>query len=474
LLALVTLAALLWFAFSRHGRRRQWATSIMGSVVAGALVAALKLAPWQPFPLAPLTQLTESTVVASSEYTYRASDADSKLSSRAVALEQVKRLLLEKVATYVQSILNDKRDVLVDGKSVSLQTLQGQDLKKIAAWATETKVLAERWDGQEYWLKAEIRAEPEATRRRLAQLVSNGGGEPRDFAAGGKRVDSALAAAAMLRNQMDRQTTQMSQLRATVEELRRHPAGDDSLRRVVAELARRTAAAAKMVERYTAATSTLSAKEFVDRGIAASGRKDFQEAMRQFDEALRIDPQYALAYEERGNAKYWLDDSRGAIADYDDAVRLDPKFVNTYVNRGRVKGLLGDHRGALADLNDALRLDPKKGDVYFDRGVAKHMLGDSRGAIADFDDALRLDPENQGAYNNRGLDKRSLGDINSALADFNDALRLDPKDAGAYYNRGLAKGDLGDRAGSVADFKRAAGLGDASAQQWLKSQGLSR
>src|SRR5437773_2558586 len=78
------------------------------------------------------------------EYRYRASDADSKLSARAIALQEVKALLLEEVATYVQStVLKDTREVLVDGRSVSLQTLQGQNLRTVAAGITETKVLKE-------------------------------------------------------------------------------------------------------------------------------------------------------------------------------------------------------------------------------------------------------------------------------------------------------------------------------------------
>ena len=106
------------------------------------------------------------------EYTHRASDADSKITARAIALDQAKRLLLEEVATYVQSsILVDTREVLIDGKSVSLQKLQGQNMTTLAAGFTQAKVLDERWDGKEYWLQVEIRVDPEATRQQLARLA---------------------------------------------------------------------------------------------------------------------------------------------------------------------------------------------------------------------------------------------------------------------------------------------------------------
>lgn len=155
------------------------------------------------------------------EHTYRASDADSKISSRATALEQVKRLLLEEVATYVQSTsLRNTREVLGDGKNGSVESLQGIDVKTITAGIAETKVLEERWNGTEYWLRAEIRIDPEETRRRLAQLVTEGKDSLRERAATG-RADSALATTETLRAQLDRQAAEIAELRVSIAELLR-------------------------------------------------------------------------------------------------------------------------------------------------------------------------------------------------------------------------------------------------------------
>jgi hypothetical protein len=156
------------------------------------------------------------------EHTYRASDADSKISSRATALEQVKRLLLEEVATYVQSTsLRNTREVLGDGKNGSVESLQGIDVKTITAGIAETKVLEERWNGTEYWLKAEIRIDPDETRRRLAELVTAGKDSLSEIAATGRRADSALATTETLRAQLDRQAAEIAELRGSITELLR-------------------------------------------------------------------------------------------------------------------------------------------------------------------------------------------------------------------------------------------------------------
>src|SRR5882757_6584281 len=61
-------------------------------------------------------------------------------------------------------------------------------------------------------------------------------------------------------------------------------------------------------------------------------------AIAYYNETIRLDPNYAPAYNNRGNA--WGDkgDTDRAIADYSEAIRLDPKFVPAYNNRGSAWG----------------------------------------------------------------------------------------------------------------------------------------
>ena len=98
----------------------------------------------------------------------------------------------------------------------------------------------------------------------------------------------------------------------------------------------------------------------------------------------------AEAYNNRGLAKYELGDKKGAIADYNEAIRLNPNFAEAYNNRGLAKSDLGDKKGEIADYNEAIRLNPTFALAYNNRGVAKSELGDKQGAIADFRESARL------------------------------------------------------------------------------------
>ena len=66
-----------------------------------------------------------------------------------------------------------------------------------------------------------------------------------------------------------------------------------------------------------------------------------EEAIIEFDEAIRLDPKLALAYNNRGASYYDLGQYQRAIEDFDEAIRLDPKFVLAYANRGFIYTLLG-------------------------------------------------------------------------------------------------------------------------------------
>ena len=139
------------------------------------------------------------------------------------------------------------------------------------------------------------------------------------------------------------------------------------------------------------------------------------------------------------------------------ALRIDPNYAKAYNKRGIVYDRLGDYEYAIDDYTRAIRIDPDYADAYNNRGFTYNNLGEYEKAIFDYTRAIRIDPDYAEAYNNRGVTYDNLRDYEDAIAEFTRAIRIDPDYAEAYYNRGLAK--EGAELSYCSDYKKCCDLG---------------
>ena len=100
------------------------------------------------------------------------------------------------------------------------------------------------------------------------------------------------------------------------------------------------------------------ARAYGNRGITYTNQGDFDRAIVDLSEAIRLDRTWAGGYSNRGRAYREKGDDRRAIADLTEAIRLDPRLVIAYYSRGRAHNNIGDFDRAMADFNEAIRLDP--------------------------------------------------------------------------------------------------------------------
>jgi tetratricopeptide (TPR) repeat protein len=131
---------------------------------------------------------------------------------------------------------------------------------------------------------------------------------------------------------------------------------------------------------------------YVNRGVEYGKKGDYDRAIADYTEAIRLDPKDPHAYNDRGNAYRYKGDNDRAIADCTEAIRLDPKYAHAYYNRGKARHAKGDYDRAIADYTEAIRLDPKYAGAYHDRGLAKRAKGDTAGGDADIATAKQLNP----------------------------------------------------------------------------------
>jgi protein O-mannosyl-transferase len=194
-----------------------------------------------------------------------------------------------------------------------------------------------------------------------------------------------------------------------------------------------------------------------------------EEALRDAERAVRIDPKDEEAYNSRGLANRLLGKLDDAVNDFGLAIYIKDDYSRPYNNRGAIYLARGQPERAIEDFSKAIELDSHFADPYSNRGAVEQKLDRNEAALKDLDTALRLNPHFADAYQNRGVVKNALKLFPEALADFNEALKLNPgKNNGAIYvGRGISKLFLGDNAGACEDWHTASDLAAANAARLI-------
>jgi ankyrin repeat protein/tetratricopeptide (TPR) repeat protein len=200
----------------------------------------------------------------------------------------------------------------------------------------------------------------------------------------------------------------------------------------------------------------------------AEGR--FREALADYDRAIALNPGIETFFADRGKAKQEQGDLAGALADYDRALTMEPGDLNCLVDRAKTRLAQGDHAGAVADLTKVIGSNPNYVEAFYQRGIAKQAGGDPDGAIADFNQAILLDSSRPEYYRHNARAKEAKGDFQGAKRDLDyivtlrkrrDAIdhsnAIAPAAMGVsdFYWRGEARRAQGDLDGALADFERA-------------------
>jgi tetratricopeptide (TPR) repeat protein len=167
-------------------------------------------------------------------------------------------------------------------------------------------------------------------------------------------------------------------------------------------------------------------------------------------EAIRLSPDFAAAYYNRGTGRLEKNDFRGAREDYDRAIELNPEHADAWSNRAGLRRLAGDPAGAAEDATVAVRLDPRCAHSWCTLGLARTELGDHEAAVTAFTQAIDIAPDWR-FHQGRGCAKHNARDHAGARRDFDEAIRLAPDDARNYYLRSLSAHELGDHEAGIAD-----------------------
>jgi tetratricopeptide (TPR) repeat protein len=129
---------------------------------------------------------------------------------------------------------------------------------------------------------------------------------------------------------------------------------------------------------------------YTNRGSVYDYKRDFDHAIADLTEAIRLDPDAVVAYQDRAASYRNTGKFDRAIDDLDQAARLDPNDARTFMSRGIIYFKVGAVARAILDFDTSLKIDPKFAPSLYGRGVAKLKDGDVDGGHADIDAAKAI------------------------------------------------------------------------------------
>ena len=123
------------------------------------------------------------------------------------------------------------------------------------------------------------------------------------------------------------------------------------------------------------------------RGVGYGRKNELRRAIQDFEKALKIDPEFAQAWNSRGTASRRLGRLVEAMRDYNQAIALDPHYATALRNRAELLLQAGKCGKALDDIQKSLKFGPASAWGLTVRGEIHFCLGDRDKAMADFEQA---------------------------------------------------------------------------------------
>ena len=185
-------------------------------------------------------------------------------------------------------------------------------------------------------------------------------------------------------------------------------------------------------------------KELMSAGWKCFQARDLVGAEQVYRLAVQQDPSIAQAWYMLGGLNQLQGRTDEAVANYQEAIRLLPDFPEACNNLGVALYTLKRSDESVATLRQALSLKPDYAEAHNNLGNALHERGELDEAVACYRQAVRFRPDYTEAFNNMGNALRNRGRLAEAMESYEQALKLKPDHAEVHLSRALAWLGMGD------------------------------
>lgn len=378
--------------------------------------------------------------------------------------------LRKRAITRIHGLLLDEFcDYLEREPAVRRLRLTRDQIRVLSEQFLEKEILEEKFEGDHYYLKARLVADParyadsSAAQRQLE-------GKANELDAAKRKVDAALADVKRLEGEV--RFARMKQ--HVVDALALEPPSeaptsvDEGLEGPPADLGVLPEEAPASLKAKAVDLAPPDAGSYLQSGATRYLAGQYEAAIQDFTRAIDLDARNARAFNARGSAFAALERYDEALEDFSRAVAQGGDLAEAYFNRG-VLFLVhkNDPEKAVNDLGRAIELAPEDFAAVLCRGVAYERLGRHAESVSDFTRAAEgAETDAAPVYNRANVYLRS-GDMRRAIADYSEALRRNPRHAGALFNRAFGYARQGEFEKALRDFNQVITIGPADPKAFL-------
>src|SRR5690554_1124147 len=198
-------------------------------------------------------------------------------------------------------------------------------------------------------------------------------------------------------------------------------------------------------------------------------------SMDDYSAKLDSDPTNAKLYFGRGMDFALVQDYENALKDMEHAIRLDPQMAMAHFARAIIRTKQLEYQSMLSEESGLLDQKNEK-----DLSILNDLPGVKRrtelsleaieydGILKDYDAIIQIAPDFIFAYYNRAEIFIIEKDYRAAIADYTRAINLEPEFAEAYFNRGISRLSIGETADGLDDLRKAGELGIVQSYSIIK------
>jgi predicted O-linked N-acetylglucosamine transferase (SPINDLY family) len=178
-------------------------------------------------------------------------------------------------------------------------------------------------------------------------------------------------------------------------------------------------------------------------------------AIKQYEKAVEIDPNYSEAYSNLAITLQELGELEKALKNFEKAFSLKPEKMATANAISSILSEINDPNISINYYKKIIELSPALYIVHFNLGIAYQELNFIDKAINSYKEAINLNPEFSDAYLNLGLIYEDSGMLDDSLNSLERAIEIDPDNSVALNNLGITLKSLGRVDDAIKSFEKA-------------------